>query len=179
MPPRSEPHREIAVPVTIFASLRRAMADEVGQLEAIHALHAAGFSAGVAAAAALRGGPDEDLLQLAEEDFWARVTSFFSRRGWGQLTHAATHEAVGTLTAPDWSEAEGAEGEDASCSFSTGFLSGFLSTVAGGDLAVLEVTCRGRGDGVCTFAYGNASAIHEVYGRLLDGADLQEALAAL
>lgn len=179
MPPRPEPLREIAVPVSIFASLRHAMAEEVGELPAIHALHNAGFAAGVAAAEAFRSGSGEDLLQLPDGDFWARVTGFFTRRGWGTLTHQPMHQAVGTLASADWSESVDAEGSDASCSFSTGFLSGFLSTLAGGDVAVLEVGCRGRGDDLCTFAFGNASAIHELYGKLLEGTDLPGALAAL
>lgn len=179
MPPRPEPPREIAVPVSIFASLRQAMADEVGELPAIHALHDAGFAAGVAAVEAFRSGPGEDVLQLPEGEFWARVTAYFTRRGWGTLTHEPVHQAVGTLRSADWSEAADARGSDASCSFSTGFLAGFLSTLVGGDVAVLEVGCRGRGDDACTFAFGNASAIHELYGKLLEGGDLPEALAVL
>lgn len=179
MAPRSEVPREIAVPISIFAALRASLAGEVGELGAIHALHNAGFSAGVAAAEAFRGGPGDDVLGLSEEDFWSRLTLFFARRGWGTLSHQALHQAVGTLTSPDWTEAAADGGDQASCSFSTGFLAGLLSTLAGGDVAVLEVACRGRGDDACAFAFGNAAAIHEVYGRLLEGSDLAGALTAL
>lgn len=178
MPTRPDNHREIAVPVMIFPSLRDALAEEVGVLPAIHALHNAGFSAGVAAAGTFSPA-GEDVLALPEGEFWGRVTAYFARRGWGGLTHEALHDAVGTLTSTDWSEAQVASGDDASCSFSTGFLSGFLSTLAGGDVAVLEVGCRARGDEACTFAFGNASAIHELYGILLEGGDLRTALATL
>lgn len=68
---------------------------------------------------------------------------------------------------------------DASCSFSTGFLSGMLTSLAGGPIAVLEVSCRARGDGHCSFAFGNASAIHDLYGKLVEGAELSGALASL
>lgn len=180
MAAHSEAYREIAVPVSIFASLRHSLAKEAGELPAIHALHDAGYSSGVAAAEAMRGAPDEDLLRLSEDDFWSRLAAFFAKRGWGTLSHAALHEAVGSLTSADWVEAAGEDGgEDASCSFSTGFLAGLLSTLAGGPVAVLEVQCRARGDETCTFAYGNATAIHEVYGQLLDGATLPQAVDAL
>jgi len=172
-------YREIAVPVRVFGDLRDAVAKEAGPLPAIRALHAAGYAAGVAAADELRSSPDEDLRALPAEAFWARVSDFFSRRGWGTLTHEAIHEAVGTLTSPDWAEGTAPGADDASCSFSTGFLSGLLTSLAGGPIAVLEVSCRARGDGRCSFAFGNALAIHDLYGRLVEGADLSGALASL
>ena len=52
----------------------------------------------------------------------------------------------------DWVEAEEERGEDASCSFSAGYLSGLLTELAGGPIAVLEVACRARGDDTCSFA---------------------------
>ena len=175
----SGPFREIAVPVRIFGDLRSALAKEAGALPAIHALHSAGYAAGVAAAHALKASPDEDVMVLAQEAFWSRLAGFFARRGWGHLTHEALHDAVGTLTSSDWAEPGDERDEDASCTFSTGFLSGLLTTLAGGPVAVLEVNCRARGDAQCTFAFGNATAIHEVYGQLLEGADLRGALASL
>ena len=172
-------YREIAVPVSVFGDLRDAMAKEAGPLPAIRALHAAGYAAGVAAADELRSPPEGDIMGLPADAFWARVAAFFSRRGWGTLAHEALYEAVGTLTSSDWVEGAGPEGDDASCSFSTGFLSGMLTSLSGGPIAVLEVSCRARGDGRCTFAFGNAAAIHELYGRLVEGADLSGALASL
>jgi hypothetical protein len=68
---------------------------------------------------------------------------------------------------------------DASCCFSTGFLSGLLSELAGGPVAVLEIGCRTRGADACRFAFGSEQVIHDLYGRLLDGADFDGALAAL
>lgn len=171
--------REIAVPVGIFAHLQRALTAEAGELAGIRALHAAGYEAGTAAATALRASSAEDPLSLPVDRFWSRVSTFFSRRGWGTLDLAASGGGAGVLSSPDWSESAGTAGEDASCSFSTGFLCGFLSALAGGSVAVLEVRCRGRGDEECAFAFGNAEAVHELYGLLLDGADLDGALSAL
>ncbi|NIX42216.1 MAG: hypothetical protein GWN06_24335, partial [Gemmatimonadetes bacterium] len=54
-----------------------------------------------------------------------------------------------------------------------------LTELAGGPIAVLEVSCRARGDDCCDFAFGSETAIHGLYGRLLQGENLQAALAAL
>jgi hypothetical protein len=173
-------HHEIAVPASIFATLRHELAKEAGVLPTIHALHASGYSAGVAAASAFRTFQDEDVRSLPQREFWMRLSAFFTRRGWGTLTHVPRHEAVGLLTSFDWVEgAERREEEGASCSFSTGFLSGLLTELAGGPVAVLEVSCRARGDEACSFAFGAAAAIHELYGQLLEGVELDGALAAL
>lgn len=172
--------REVAVPVSIFDALRRELSKEAGPLPTIHALHSAGFAAGSAAAETFRAagnGGDED---PAEEAFWTQFTAFFQRRGWGTLSRRTDHPAVGLLESGDWVESESTEvADDASCSFSTGFVSGLLSALAGGPVAVLEVACRARGDDTCTFAFGSESAVHELYGRLLDDADLERALSSL
>lgn len=175
----AQPVSEILVPATLFGDLRAALENEAGSLVAVHALHAAGYANGVAAAAAVRNAPDEDLMALPQDVFWNRVTSFLARRGWGNLTREDSHEAVGLLTSPDWAEGTGPAGDDASCSFSAGFFSGLLTTLAGGPVAVLEITCRARGDERCSFAFGNAAAIHGLYGKLVEGSDLPSALASL
>lgn len=173
--------RDVALPASVFTTLRRELSDEVGPVPALHALHAAGYAAGIATAPALLGSGDAEPASLATDVFWARLTAFLARRGWGRLSHRAPHEAVGLLESGDWVEADEDEaaGEDASCSFTSGYLSGLLSEIAGGPVAVLEVSCRGRGDTTCTFAFGSETAIHELYGQLLEGADLDGALEAL
>jgi hypothetical protein len=173
--------REIAVPVSVFGSLRAELEKEAGTLPTVHALHHAGYAAGVAAAASLFVGDERDARSLGQDAFWSRLADFFGKRGWGTLQHERRHKAVGILSSSDWAEAaEGEGGRDASCHFSTGFLSGILSELAGGPVAVLEVGCRMRGEGACRFAFGSAGAIHELYGRLMDDdVDLDGALAAL
>jgi len=173
-------HQEIAVPASIFATLRRELAKEAGLLPTIHALHASGYSAGAVTAAAFRAFQDEDVLALPQDVFWTRLSTFFARRGWGTLAHVDRHEAVGLLTSTDWIEgASRGHDEGASCSFSAGFLSGLLTELAGGPVAVLEIECRARGDAACSFAFGAAPVIHELYGQLVEGAELDGALAAL
>jgi V4R domain len=172
--------REIAVPVSVFAALRAELEREAGALPTVHALHHAGYAAGAAAAAGLVGGADAGSMSLGESAFWTKLAEFFGRRGWGTLRHERPHRAVGLLSSVDWAEAaDGGDDPDASCHFSTGFLSGLLTEVAGGPVAVLEVACRTRGDDACRFVFGSEGAIHELYGRLLDGVELDGALAAL
>jgi predicted hydrocarbon binding protein len=174
-------YREVVVPVSIFTALRRELVRESGPLATIHSLRAAGYTAGEEAASAFPTSQNEDVGAVPESEFWSRITTFFNRRGWGTLSRDGSTEAVGILVSDDWVEsAEVVDDDDGtSCSFTTGFLSGFLSRLAGGRVAVLEVTCRGLGDGRCTFAFGSETAIHELYGRLLEGLDLPQALASL
>lgn len=171
--------REVALPVTVLASLRSEIEKESGTLGAVHALHGAGYKAGAHVAAVFSR---EHGASLGEKAFWQELSDFFEERGWGTMSHEAPHRAVGVLRSVDWAEVA-IDGEDAdgepSCHFSTGLLSGLLSTLAGGPVAVLEIACRGRGSEACQFAFGSEAAIHDLYGRLLDGAELDGALAAL
>jgi hypothetical protein len=172
--------REIAVPVSMFRSLRAELEKEAGTLPTVHALHHAGYAAGAAAAGSFTGNGEGDPGSLGEDAFWSRLSEFFGRRGWGKIQHERRHRAVGILASTDWAEAaDSAGGPEASCHFSTGFLSGILSELAGGPVAVLEVECRMRGAAACRFAFGSEGAVHELYGRLLDDVDLDGALAAL
>jgi len=169
--------REIAIPAAAFGSLRAHLEKEAGHLPTVHALHHAGYAAGTAAAPALAVG---DAGALREDAFWTRLSDFFGKRGWGSLRHARAHAAVGLLTSADWAEATAGEGgAEASCHFSAGFLSGLLTELAGGPVAVLEVGCRSRGADKCQFVFGSEGAIHELYGKLLEDDDLDAALAAL
>lgn len=173
-------YREIAVPVSIFATLRKELSKEAGPLPMIHALHAAGHAAGAEASDAFRFYAEGDISEIPEGMFWSRFAGFFNRRGWGTLRHSTDHQAVGLLTSEDWAECQHGEGDEhASCSFSAGFLSGLLTRLAEAPVAVLEVSCKGRGDVKCSFAFGSENAIHELYGQLLDGADLDGALSSL
>lgn len=171
--------QEVVLPVTVFAALRRELEKEVGTLPTVHALHHAGYATGVEAASTFGAGTDS-VAELHAAEFWDRLRAFFTRRGWGTLEHEAPHPGIGLLTSSDWVEGGDREPDpESSCSFGTGFLSGLLSELAGDPVAVLEVTCRSRGDDACSFAFGSEQAIHELYGRLLEGTDLPRALAAL
>jgi hypothetical protein len=117
---------------------------------------------------------------LGRKAFWDHLSSFFTKRGWGTLSHRDAHPGIGMLSSADWGEARTDRVDaQASCSFSAGFLSGLLSQLAGGPIAVLEISCRSRGARSCDFAFGSEGAIQALYGRLLDGDDLDRALAAI
>lgn len=172
--------REIAVPVSVFDSLRDELEQEAGTLQTVRALHHAGYNAGVAAAVSMNQEAGGDSFTLNADGFWSTLSQFFSKRGWGTLAHRSVHPAIGILESRDWAEARPDRLKpDATCSFSSGFLSGLLSQLAGGPIAVLEIGCRTRGGAACEFAFGSETAIHDIYGRMLDGADLASALEAL
>ncbi len=172
--------REIVVPASVFEALRSELSPEAGTLQTVRALHHAGYHAGLAAAEAMNRETGGNAFALSERGFWTALSDFFSKRGWGQLDHSTPHAAVGLLRTSDWAEARPEAHESgATCSLSAGYLSGMLSQLAGGPLAVLEVSCRSRGGDVCEFAFGSEAAVHHLYGKLLDGADMAAALKAL
>lgn len=174
------PVRDVAIPVAGLSTLRRALQKEAGPLPAIHALHAAGFDSGEAMWEGIRRTAGTDLASLDEIAFWSRFATVLARRGWGTLHHSAPHPGVGLLASADWAEAAGRTDEkQPSCTFSSGMLSALLSGAASDPVAVLEVSCRTRGDERCTFAFGSAETVHELYGLLVDGRDLDAALAVL
>lgn len=172
--------REIAVPAAVFESLRGEFEKEAGTPQTVRALHYAGYHAGLAAAASVDSEAGGHAFGLTQNAFWDQLSGYFAKRGWGQIAHRAAHPSVGLLSSADWAEAR-TDGQraDGSCSFSAGFLSGMLSELAGGPVAVLEVSCRSRGGASCEFAFGSETAIHDLYGRLLDGDDLDRALGAI
>jgi hypothetical protein len=160
--------------------IRENLQREVGPLSAIQALHTAGFSSGQAIWENLCRGSGQELPDLDDTSFWPNLTEALSKRGWGTLTHRAAHAGVGLLASTDWAEALGASGkQQPSCTFSAGMLSALLTGAGGGSIAVLEVSCRSRGDDACTFAFGSLATVHDLYGLILEGQDLEEALAAL
>lgn len=172
--------REIAVPASVFEALRQELEEVAGTLQTVRALHHAGYKAGLHAARWVNREAGGEALSLSSTGFWGHLSDFFSKRGWGTVHHRAAHDAVGLLRTTDWAEAETYEvSTDAACNFSAGYLSGLFSQLAGGPVAVLEVSCRARGDDACDFAFGSETAIHDLYGRLLDGADFEDALSEL
>ena len=174
------PARDVAIPALGLTMLRQALQKEVGPLPAIHALHTAGFDSGQAIWESLSRGSGRELPDLDDTSFWLRLAEALGKRGWGTLTHRAIHEGLGLLASPDWAEAVGGSGEQQpSCTFSAGMLSALLTCAAGGSIAVLEVTCRTRGDDVCGFAFGSLATVHDLYGLILEGKDLEGALASL
>lgn len=179
------PPREVALPAGALALLRHTLTDEVGPLAAVHGLHASGYAAGEALFETFQRGLDEPVREMAESDLWDRLERFFRQKGWGTLRYRALHPGVGALEAGDWAESERDEDSgsraatEPSCAFTTGLLSAFLSGVAGGAVAVLEVACASAGDDACLFAFGSETAVHRLHGQLLEGVAVDDALASL
>lgn len=172
--------REVAIPASVFESLHSEVASEAGTLRTVRALHHAGYHAGSEAAASMNHEAGGDAFSLSQGGFWSSLSGFFSKRGWGTLNHDAPHPAIGILRTNDWAEARPeVNADEATCSFTTGYLSGLLTQLAGAPVAVLEVSCRSRGEASCAFAFGSETAIHNLYGTLLEGADMASALEAL
>lgn len=180
MSPTKGDVQEVVVPVSVLATIRKELQGEAETLQVVHALHRAGYEAGLQIAWAFHREAGGDAFASSQVEFWSILERFFSKRGWGTLSHRPAHDAVGVLASPDWAEAiEGEVDPEGSCCFSAGLLSGLLSQLAGGPVAVLETECRTRGGASCKFAFGSEAAIHELYGQLLEGTDLDRALAAL
>ena len=141
-------------------------------------LHSLGHEAGVVLFEELNEGTTASLMDLGEEDFWGRLTDGLRRRGWGTLSHRRIHPGLGLLSSGDWAEAQALHGQEhPGCGFTTGILTGFLGRAAGRELEVTEVACRGRGADECRFAFGSHQATQALNEQLLDGVDLDQALA--
>jgi len=171
--------REIALPVSGLTTLREALRDEAGPVAAVNSLHAAGFRAGEEVWLGICRGDEAATRALSETAFWSTVGEWFGRRGWGTLTFEAIHPGIGRLESGDWAEAEGGEERQPSCAFTTGMFSSLLSAAAGGSVAALEISCRARGDDACRWVFGSETTVHQLYGSLLEGRPLEDALADL
>ena len=174
---------ELALPVSSLLALREALEAEVGGDATARALRHAGHAAGDALYRLLSThGGDADIspAELPESDFWRRVGDLFAARGWGRLNFEAIHPGLGALESGDWVEADADSHRlRPSCHFTTGLLANLLGHAAGGPVGVLEVECRSRGDLRCRFAFGGQDALEAVYGALMQGQDLDQALASL
>ena len=172
--------RNVSIPAVGLTELRRQLQREAGALATIRALHAAGYRSGQALWESLsRGSAREPLTELDGRVFWERLSAVLGGHGWGSFTHRTIHPGVGLLESRDWAEADAHDAEQSSCSLSTGLMAGLLTGAAAGPIAVLETSCRARGDERCTFAFGAAQTVHDVYGLLLDGHSVESALSCL
>jgi predicted hydrocarbon binding protein len=176
MVPTSTRVPELTLPAPALTALREALQQEVGADAAATALRMAGFAAGEAFFRILAEADEDRLRTLPADRFWKDFGRLFSSRGWGQLTYEEAHPGVGSLHAGDWAESREMQAERPSCHFTTGLLSSLLGRVSGADVSVLEVECRGRGDGRCRFLFGGADAVFAVYERLATGEAPEAAL---
>jgi hypothetical protein len=171
---------EVALPADVLSHLRRCLRAELDPLQATHVLHDAGFAAGPRFQDAFEAEVGRNPSDLGEGEYWRLLGRFLVRRGWGRIEPERVHPGLAVLRAWDWAESEPHGGEtQPGCHFSSGFLAYLLGRAAEAPIAVLEVSCRSRGDDHCGFMYGSEAGIHEAYGLLLDGVPFEDALAQL
>jgi predicted hydrocarbon binding protein len=178
--PRSPSRPTVAIPPELLIHLRRSLRKEVGPLAATHVLQDAGFATGEAIYNEFSTEAGVDPTDLTQDEFWSVLGEYFRARGWGRLEADRVHSGLGRIHAFDWAESRGdGQDEQPGCHFSSGMFAYILSQAAGAAIAVLEVRCRSQGDDRCTFLYGSEAAVHEMYGLLLEGTSLENALVQL
>lgn len=104
---------------------------------------------------------------------------FLREEGWGSVTVATVAPGVVALDSSDWTEATAKGAAAPSCHFSAGFLSDFLTRLAGYPAAVMEVECRCQGGARCRFLVGSADLLTWLYEGLLAGTSHDALLEAL
>jgi predicted hydrocarbon binding protein len=114
-------------------------------------------------------GPED----LDADRFADVLGAFFSALGWGQVRVDRLGSSGLAIVSDDWAEAgPGEHREFPSCHVTSGLLADFLTRMAGGSaLAIMEVTCRSRGDAECRFIAGGPAALEGVYQALAEGRD--------
>jgi bacteriochlorophyll 4-vinyl reductase len=118
--------------------------------------------------------PDE----LDATQFSDALSDFFVASGWGRLSVAPVGGAALALDSTDWIEAEPGSAQMPMCFFSSGMLADLLSRVSGEPVAVMEVECRSKGDGMCRFLSASPATLQEVYEKMMTGMTYVEALGA-
>jgi predicted hydrocarbon binding protein len=177
---------ELALPVASLAAIRKALVTEVGPDGAARALQQAGFAAGdklydlLANHIAPTETNERNVGDVGAATFWRRLSEMFAARGWGRLAHEEVHAGVGALESTDWVEADPDSGATRpSCFFSAGVLANVLGRAANGEVGVLEVECRSRGDMRCRFLFGGTDALEAVYDAIRTGQDADSSVAQL
>jgi predicted hydrocarbon binding protein len=180
MPGSARP-TEIALPAASLATLRRSLSSEIGEDAAARVLRSAGHDAGDAFFHILTSDASgKPISDVDAASFWRRFAQLFSMRGWGTLQHTDVHPGIAVLSASDWAESDNAVNDGRpSCYFTTGLLANVLGKVANGDVAVMEVECRSRGDAQCRFLFGSPEALRSVYDLMLSGATTESAVSQL
>lgn len=170
---------QVTLPSGGLAGLRRAIEDTAPNV-AIRALREAGRRLAGDAEVALADSVAAPLSDLSVSDFWNELGQYFQTAGWGHLQHEAVGDGIGAAVTRDWAESDPAEAREApGCHLSTGLLAEILSRVAGEPVAVLEASCRSRGDDACRFLFGAPSTLISVHRHLSEGQTLEEALGAV
>jgi predicted hydrocarbon binding protein len=107
------------------------------------------------------------------------LSEFFQEKGWGTVTIEQLGDAILAIDTADWAEA----GTDTSattpwCHLTTGLFAAFMTELAGGVMAVMQVECLACGDDRCRFLAGSPTALHRVFEAMMEGRPYTELLAS-
>ena len=180
-PPRSTP-TGLRLGRRAIHQLRASLERDAGLQAATH-LQEAGFAGGeelyntfaewLARTRQVNSPADLDVQYLGEV-----LSEFLSAEGWGKLSVMPLGDAVLALDSSDWAEAlDEPQGHYPSCHLSCGLLADFLGRVSQGQVAVMEVECRSRGDQRCRFLAGAPETLGILYDRMAQGSGYLEALS--
>jgi predicted hydrocarbon binding protein len=175
--------RSVLSTPALLRALRELIESERKPIAAVEALRQAGFRAGESFHSAFEGaegetGENASPAAMPAELFWERFSRFWSAQGWGELHHRELHPGVSALESRDWVEAEISSGVSG-CHLTTGIFAELLRRIAGQEIAVLEGSCRGRGDQTCSFLIGNAETLEAVYAAMRQGSTVEAAIDGL
>ncbi|MEX0843283.1 MAG: V4R domain-containing protein [Gemmatimonadota bacterium] len=170
----------LMVPRSIFPSLRRTLQREVGSDTSARVLHHLGLDAGAEFEAHLSSRLENPPEEFSPDEYFRELSAVFATMGWGTLTSTRVHPGLSFIETSGWAEADtDSPAGEPSCHFSGGVFASLLARAADAPIAVLEVTCRTRGDDACGFLFGSEEAIQGLYTLLVEGASLEEALERL
>jgi predicted hydrocarbon binding protein len=184
MNPQSSPSTQPGLRLSrrVIHQLRASLERDAGIQAATH-LQEAGFAGGEELygvfAEWLKTERDVDPPGELDMQFLGEALSdFFAAQGWGRLSAMPLGDAVLALDSEDWAEAlDQPEGQYPSCHLSCGLLADFLGRVSQGQVAVMEVECRSRGDKKCRFLAGAPETLGVLYERMAAGSGYVEAIS--
>jgi predicted hydrocarbon binding protein len=146
-------------------------------------LHDAGFATGEAMAAAWSGRIKErtglaDPGRLDHRWFDTLFAELSRDLGWGSPSLTELGDEALLIESEDWAESVEASSPHPACHFTAGALAAFLSALAGGPIAVLEVECRSAGKSRCAFVAGSPAMISATWDLVVAGGDWRDGFAA-
>ena len=171
---------ELTVPGSTLLHIRQLLVDQVDAATATRMLYDTGFATGEFVFDDFAAGTDANPTTFGHDRFWMDLGEFLSAHGWGNFSHERIHPGLGVVRTEQWGESDPAdEASEPSCAFTSGMLSRVFTRIAASPIAVLEVSCRSRGDHDCSFAFGSEQAVGRLRGLLLENGSLNAALDLL
>ena len=171
---------ELTVPGSTLLHIRQVLVDQVDAATATRMLFDTGFATGESVFDDFAAGTDADPTTFGHDRFWMDLGEFLSTHGWGNFSHERIHPGLGVVRTEQWGESDpAAEASEPSCAFTSGMFSRVFTRIAASPIAVLEVSCRSRGDHDCSFAFGSKQAVGRLEGLLLENGSLDAALDLL